>query len=165
MGQERTCPLISYFKMKEIKTKSKKETKDFGIVLGKIILTFGKNVFIALKGGLGSGKTTLIQGIAKGLEIKEDINSPTFLIYKKYFISDNKWLYHFDAYRIEEKDLSNIGFDEIVKEKGNIVIVEWSENIKKRLPQERVEIKFFIDGKNKRRLIVKDNSGIITGRI
>ncbi len=141
----------------EIKSKSGTETKRIGALLGKEFVKTEKSVFISLEGDLGSGKTTLMKGIAKGIGIKEEITSPTFLIYKKY--KGIKDLYHFDAYRINDKDLPLLRFDEILEEKGVIIAVEWGKNIS--TPFKKISIKFLFISPKERKVIVRDNSGII----
>jgi tRNA threonylcarbamoyladenosine biosynthesis protein TsaE len=141
----------------EIISKSEAETKKVGLLLGKELLKAKRSVFVALEGDLGTGKTTLMKGIAKGLKIKEEITSPTFLIYKKY--QGVKDLYHFDAYRISNKDLPLLKFDEILKEKNIVIAVEWAENIT--VPIKRITVKLFSISPKERKLIVRDNSGII----
>lgn len=140
---------------------SPKETKKIGEVLGKKIVPAKEMVFLSLEGNLGTGKTTFLQGLSKGLGVKENITSPTFLIFKKYPAKKKKTFYHFDAYRIKPKDLALLGFDEIIKDKDNVVAVEWSENIKKSIPKKAIKIKFSLLGEKKRKLIVKANNDII----
>ncbi len=86
---------------------------------------------IILNGDLGSGKTTFVKQIAKILEIKNNINSPTFTISKKYKISKNKnWenLIHLDLYRLKnKKELSFIGLENDIKNEKNIIFIEWPE--------------------------------------
>lgn len=145
----------------EIILESHSHTKKTGEKIGKFILKKEESFFLALEGDLGSGKTTFLQGVAKGLQIKEEITSPTFVIFKKYEIKKGRHFYHFDAYRVKEDDLDLLNFTEIVKNKKNIVAVEWSENIKKRIPVKAIKVKLsFIDNK-RRRLIVNKNSAII----
>ncbi len=144
----------------EIKSKSPTETKRIGRLLAKKILKANKRAFVSLRGNLGSGKTTFVKGFAKGMGISEEVTSPTFLIYKKY--KGKKELYHFDAYRIKEKDLDILNFKNILEEE-NIVIVEWSENIVKRIPKKRITVSFSFISPKERKLIVEDNSGIMEG--
>lgn len=141
----------------EVISNSEKETKRTGMLLGKEFLKAKKNVFIALEGDLGSGKTTLMKGIAKGLKIREEVTSPTFLIYKKY--EGIKDLYHFDAYRISNKDLALLKFEEILEKKDIVVAVEWAKNIT--LPTKKITVKLLFISPKQRKLIVRDNSGII----
>ncbi|MBQ6841357.1 MAG: tRNA (adenosine(37)-N6)-threonylcarbamoyltransferase complex ATPase subunit type 1 TsaE [Bacilli bacterium] len=101
------------------------------------------NMVICLDGELGSGKTVFVKGFAKALGIEENITSPTFNLIKEYD-SGELPLYHMDVYRLEEND-DSVGFSEYYN-KGGITIIEWSEIIKDKLPDERVEITFkFID--------------------
>lgn len=139
----------------KITTKSPKETKD---VAKKLItrifeLKQDKNssYIICLEGNLGGGKTTFTQGLANGLGIKETVNSPTFLIMKKYSspeLNKKKYqLYHFDCYRLSGyQEILDLGWKEITSEKNNIVVIEWSEKIKEILPKEKTIVRFeFVD--------------------
>jgi len=107
----------------------------------------GAPYVIALYGDLGSGKTTLTQYMAKELGINHPVVSPTFIIEKIYKIKETPFshLVHIDAYRLEgEKELSSIGWDEILKNKENLIVVEWADRIEKALPENtlRVELSF-----------------------
>ncbi len=146
---------------KEYITKSSAETKKIGFALGKKIKEKEKNFFIALQGNLGSGKTTFTKGLARGLGIKEDIISPTFLIYKRYRVGKGRNFYHVDAFRVKKDDLFSLGFKEIMKERRAIVLVEWSENIKEIIPEEAIIIIFSFINPSERKLIVESNNGII----
>lgn len=150
---------------KKIITNSAKETQELGKALAKEILTLlksqGENngaVVLALQGNLGGGKTTFLQGFAKGLDVKEKILSPTFVIIKRFIITKKpfKNFYHIDCYRIKnEKDILELGIKDIFLNPENIVAVEWSERIKKRLPKSAIIIKFDFIDKNKREINFK----------
>lgn len=105
-----------------------------------------KAVVLGLVGDLGSGKTTFTQGIARALGIKEKILSPTFTILKRY-----KNFYHLDCYRLEsQKELLTLGFNEIISNSQNIVIIEWADRIKKIMPKDTIWINIkFIDKKTR----------------
>lgn len=95
-------------------------------------LNSNKAIVLALLGDLGAGKTTITKEIAKILGIKENISSPTFVIMKKYNTKNNKFkkLIHIDAYRLEKEDeITNIGWDSIIKDKDNLIIIEWPEKV------------------------------------
>ena len=123
-------------------------------------------VILGLQGGLGGGKTTFLQGLAKGLGIKEKILSPTFIIYKKFKIHGRRqnwrsstlmpeYFYHFDCYRLKgAKDILELGWAEIIQNPKNIVAVEWSERIKKILPKDFIKISFEFVDENKRTVIM-----------
>jgi tRNA threonylcarbamoyladenosine biosynthesis protein TsaE len=146
---------------KETITNSPEETKKIGFLMGKKVLEKEKKFFLSLSGDLGGGKTTFTQGFAEGVGVEEDITSPTFLVFKKYKTKNNRHLYHFDAYRIEDKDLSVLGFQEIINNEENIVVVEWGENIKKSLPEKSAEIHFEFKDEKTRKLIIQGDSDII----
>lgn len=120
-----------------------------------------KCALIALYGDLGSGKTTFVQGLAKGLEIKRRIISPTFIIVRNYELGiRNQELgrnnfYHIDLYRMEtEKDIESLGIDEIMEDPQNIVAIEWAEKMGNLLPKERIDIRFASISENERRITI-----------
>lgn len=120
-------------------TNSDKETKDLGRNFAKDIKLGDTLVFF---GNLGSGKTTFIQGLAKGLGIEKRIISPTFIIVRHYNLHPNRSFYHVDLYRTETKnDLLGLGLDQILKEKNSIVTIEWGEKLGELMPEKRIEIK------------------------
>ncbi len=138
------------------KTNKFSETQELGFNLGKNLKSGST---LALYGNLGSGKTTFVQGFAKGLGIKSKIISPTFIIVRKYDIrikkqeSRIKNFYHIDLYRIEsEKDVEGLGLKEILNDKSNIVAIEWPEKIEKILPKKRINLYFEYLGDNKREI-------------
>jgi tRNA threonylcarbamoyladenosine biosynthesis protein TsaE len=131
------------------------ETKEFGEKLAKDIRSCytEKAIVISLKGELGAGKTTFVQGFALGLGIKKKILSPTFIIMNKFKVKPNRYFYHFDCYRIEDvKELKALEFKEIISNSSNIVVIEWGEKIKKALPKNVMEIKFKVLEENKRKI-------------
>lgn len=114
-------------------------------------------VVLALKGALGSGKTTFVQGFAKGLEVKERVLSPTFLVVKEFELSHtNKTrLYHIDAYRLESsQELLDLGFKSIIANPKNIVVIEWADKVKDILPKDTQWIHFSTIKENSRELDV-----------
>ncbi len=116
--------------MQKYISRSEDETKK--IAAGLVKKTKG-NIF-ALSGELGAGKTIFAQGFAKGLGIKDKIISPTFVLIKQY----GKNFYHIDLYRLE--NFSQLGLEEILSNKNNVVLIEWAEKIEKLLPKNTVKI-------------------------
>jgi len=141
---------------KEITVQSAKEMQKVGKYLAdeilKEILKNKKAIVIGLEGNLGSGKTTFIQGLAKGLKIKGKVTSSTFVIMKKYRFSKGE-LYHIDCYRIKSKDLLELDFKEIINQSGNIIVIEWAEKAKKILPKNTLWMKFEYLSEDKRKII------------
>lgn len=114
-------------------TKTAQETRNYGKKLAEKIKNGG---VVCLYGNLGAGKTTLVQGIAKGLGIKQKITSPTFVIMRQY-----SNLYHLDLYRLNSfEEIKILGVEEIWQNKNNILIIEWPEKIEKILPKNRLVI-------------------------
>jgi len=115
-------------------TTSEKQTIELGVQFAKLQFKI-----ICLVGQLGSGKTVLAKGYAKGLAISEYVTSPTFNIINKYEKKDIVFN-HMDAYRIDSEDmLYDLGFEEIFDD-NNYVIIEWADNIKKSIPKEAIWI-------------------------
>jgi len=134
--------------MKKSITKSVRQTQKLGHRFAKEILALGPGksaAVLGLQGDLGAGKTTFLQGFARGLGLKDIVNSPTFVIMRRFTIYDLRFknLYHIDCYRIHSaKEMLNLGFEEIIKNPKNIVAIEWPENIKKILPKSSILITF-----------------------
>ena len=139
-------------------TESFNQTQKLGENYAKEILKINaKNnaVVFALQGDLGSGKTTFLQGFAKGLGIKEKILSPTFVIMKRFEIKNKDFnnFCHIDCYRIKDsKDILELDFKKIISDQKNIVAVEWPEKIRKILPKDIISIDFKFIDKNKREI-------------
>ena len=143
----------------EFITNSAGQTQEFGQKIENNIVhsteyKVHRQVVLALTGELGSGKTTFVQGFAKGLGIKQRIISPTFILMRKY--GNN--FYHIDLYRLEENienEVKNLGVEDIWKDPKNIVIIEWAEKIKKIIPKNVKWIRFENLGTDNRKIIVQ----------
>lgn len=121
--------------MTKITTKSTEETKNWA---NNYAQTLQGGEVIGLIGNLGAGKTTFSQGLATGLGVKQNVNSPTYVIMKIYPTNNSKLkiknLVHIDAYRLEsESDLEAIGALEYFGREDTIVLIEWANKIKKAL--------------------------------
>jgi len=145
---------------------SYKQTQKLGENFAKEILKLPlgeKALVLGLRGNLGGGKTTFLQGFAKGLGIKEKILSPTFVIMKhfKFEILNFKFtdFYHIDCYRMNgAEEILGLGFENIIKNPCNIVAIEWPEKIEKFLPKNTILINFEFVDKNKRNIIISSKS-------
>ena len=105
---------------------------------------------VALLGDLGAGKTTLVRGVAKGLNISEVVQSPTFNIMKLYLKGDRP-LIHIDAYRLADLN-TDIGLDEYIGYETGITMIEWPVFIEKLLPDNTLFIEITITGESSRHL-------------
>ena len=103
---------------------------------------------IELVGDVGVGKTTFVRGLAKGLDIKEPVTSPSFTISKSYACPDGRTLMHYDFYRLNEPGLMLDELKESLKNENNIIVIEWSDSIKELLPKKHIiiNIKYNDDG-------------------
>lgn len=98
---------------------------------------------IALVGDLGAGKTTFTKHFLRALGVEEDVISPTFLIIKSYPLKGLFYTQaiHIDTYRLEDpQELLKLGFQEVINNPKNIVLIEWAERIKELLPESAIWI-------------------------
>jgi len=142
---------------KKYLSKSPTQTSELGKTLAKEILKTKtkKGLIIGLEGDLGGGKTTFLQGLAKGLEIKERILSPTFVILRRFKIKSPRFknLYHIDCYRIRKpREILDLEFEDVISNPQHIVVIEWSDKIKKFLPKSSLILKFQFVNKNSREI-------------
>lgn len=111
---------------------------------------------ITLNGDLGAGKTTFTKGIGEGLNVNDDINSPTFNILKCYF-NGTLPLYHIDAYRLEDvpEENKNIGLEEVIEGDG-VSIIEWPIFIKEFINENEIlDINITINESNERLFVLE----------
>ena len=121
--------------MQKFVTNNAEETIELGKRLAKKL---DGGTVVAFFGGLGMGKTAFTRGMAKALNVSEEVSSPTFAIVNEY--GGNPPLYHFDMYRVESwDDLYSSGFFDFY-EAGGILAVEWSENIENALPENTIRV-------------------------
>jgi len=164
--------VVKYTSFYKLKTKDKKEseilftsfltnsssqTKKIGRLLAEFLKSFPakKAMVLGLKGDLGGGKTTFLQGFALGLGIKEKILSPTFIVMRKLDIDGPRFknFYHLDCYRIRKsKELLVLGLKKIMSSAKNIVAIEWADRIKDVLPKNCIMLEFEFVDKNKRKI-------------
>jgi tRNA threonylcarbamoyladenosine biosynthesis protein TsaE len=125
----------------QITTRSVTETQKLGQLLGAQV---NGPIRIALTGDLGSGKTALVQGLAKGLDVSEQyyITSPTFTLINEY--PGRHPFLHVDLYRIEQlNELEEIDLEEIL-ERDAVIAVEWAEKLPRDMLSEHLELQFKI---------------------
>jgi tRNA threonylcarbamoyladenosine biosynthesis protein TsaE len=117
---------------------SPEQTRRVGIRLGSLLQP---GMVICLEGNLGSGKTTLVQGLAQGWGSTDQVSSPTYVILNEYRHPTGNHFYHADAYRLEQDsklDLAILDFDHLLEH--GILVIEWAEKLKKHLPHEHLWI-------------------------
>ena len=96
--------------------------------------------FIELNGDIGSGKTTFVKGLAKGLEILDEVQSPSFTISRFYEGGRGIYLHHYDFYRLDDPGIMRNDLNEAASESDSVVAVEWSGVVEGFLPVKRIKI-------------------------
>ena len=118
----------------------------------KLAQKLKKGDCVALIGDLGSGKTVLTKGLAKGLGVKNAryVNSPTFVIIKEY--KGKLPLYHFDLYRLNKSTVIDAESYEEYFYGDGVTVIEWADKIRELLPKRYIEVKLKVAGENKRKI-------------
>lgn len=143
----------------EIITKNAKETHDVGYKMGSSLR--GSEV-ILLKGELGAGKTTFVQGLSKSLGIENTVTSPTFILMRSYILPEKKGrtaktLYHVDLYRLEQevdREAQNLGIFDMWGRNDSIFVIEWADRLQKSL-KEVVEVSLEVLDVDTRKITVR----------
>ena len=136
----------------EIISTSSEQTMTLGSKLASIV---PNGTTILLCGDLGAGKTTLVRGVARELNIKEVVQSPTFNIMKVYFKAARP-LIHIDAYRLADNDV-DIGLDEYIGFENGITVIEWPNFIEKLIPEQHIKISIFNKSLDERTIVIENN--------
>jgi tRNA threonylcarbamoyladenosine biosynthesis protein TsaE len=113
---------------------------------------------IELRGDVGSGKTTLVQGILAGMGFGGEVPSPTFTLSRSYPVRDSLTFYHFDLYRLGGHDIVTDELNEVVADPQAVVAVEWAQSGAAILPPTKVEV-ILIPGKREadREITIRGN--------
>jgi tRNA threonylcarbamoyladenosine biosynthesis protein TsaE len=125
--------------------------KEYGARIGAMLA--GGEV-IELIGDVGSGKTVLTKGMAAGMDIDEDVQSPSFTISRVYESPRNLKLAHYDFYRLEDAGIMEDELNETVHEQDTITVIEWAGIVADILPEDRIVIRFISPSETTRRLEV-----------
>jgi tRNA threonylcarbamoyladenosine biosynthesis protein TsaE len=118
----------------EFFSKSPEQTRRLGMRLGALLMP---GDLVCLQGELGSGKTTLVQGMARGWGAMDEVSSPTFVLVNDYRKPDGGHFFHLDAYRIESAgEAEELDLDGMLLQ--GPLVVEWPERVDSALPPERL---------------------------
>lgn len=128
-------PVLDPYAMEFI-SRSAEQTRRLGMRFGPLLQS---GDIIALVGDLGTGKTTFVQGIASGWGSLDPVSSPSFVLVNLYRGANDQYLYHLDAYRLENvTQAADLDLEAII-ETGPLV-VEWAERIEAALPRNNLRI-------------------------
>lgn len=101
----------------------------------------GEIVF--LRGPIGAGKTVFVKGVAVALGLKSSPTSASFSLMKEYKNKQHR-LFHIDLFRLEEGEVFNLGFEEMLEDDKAVILAEWPDPIRHMLPADRLEMDFIL---------------------
>ena len=118
----------------EFFSKSPEQTRRLGMRIGALLQA---GDVVCLQGDLGAGKTTMVQGVARGWGALDEVSSPTFVLVNIYRRADSSQFFHFDAYRIDKLDeAEELDLDALLAQ--GPLVVEWPERVEAILPKVRL---------------------------
>ena len=123
---------------------------DYGAKLAK---SLSPPVVIELVGDVGAGKTTLVRGLAEGLNIKEPVTSPSFTLSKQYAAKDGDLLIHYDFYRLSDPGLMSEALAESINTPHAITVVEWADSVADILPKNHLKLNLTINDDGSRTVV------------
>ena len=126
---------------------------------------FGKQFASLVKGGdiieligdLGSGKTTFVKGLADGLGVKENVQSPSFTLSQQYETNKQAILVHYDFYRLNDPGILRHEIQDHVGNPEFITVIEWGNIVRDILPVDRLTMNIVAPNENTRRIIVESH--------
>ncbi|MBS4016539.1 MAG: tRNA (adenosine(37)-N6)-threonylcarbamoyltransferase complex ATPase subunit type 1 TsaE [Candidatus Latescibacteria bacterium] len=140
----------------EFHTKSSEETIELGEKIGAALKP---GDILAFYGELGSGKTTMIKGIALGLGVKEEdiVKSPSFIMVNEY--KGQSPIFHIDLYRVKNLgEVLSIGFDDYLYGNG-VCLIEWAEKAENELPQNTIKVELTTLSFQERKITISGLTG------
>lgn len=136
-----------------IEVKSEDEMMEFG---ERFALSLRGGDVVELIGDVGAGKTTFVKGIARGLDVDEDVQSPSFTINRVYQTASDVKLSHYDFYRLGDAGIMADELDEAVNDPSTITVIEWADVVSGVLPKNRITVTFSSPSENVRQIKIAD---------
>ena len=124
----------------EITTSSREQTLALAADFARA-LKGGEIVF--LRGPIGAGKTVFVKGVAAAMGLKSSPTSASFSLMKEYK-NKTRRLFHIDLFRLEEGEVFNLGFEEMLEDEAAVILAEWPDPIRHMLPADRLEMDFIL---------------------
>ena len=124
----------------EITTSSREQTLALAADFARS-LKGGEIVF--LRGPIGAGKTVFVKGVAAAMGLKSSPTSASFSLMKEYK-NKTRRLFHIDLFRLEEGEVFNLGFEEMLEDEEAVILAEWPDPIRHMLPADRLEMDFIL---------------------
>ena len=124
---------------------------DLDLIVSDIIIPKIKSNIVCLEGRMGTGKTTFIKSVCSNLNVIGKISSPTFSLINEYKTKNGDLIYHFDFYRIENKEEAlNLGIEEYFYS-PNLCLIEWASKIETLIPENNHKLNLdYIDNKHRK---------------
>lgn len=128
------------------------------------MMSFGERFATSLRGGdvvelvgdVGAGKTTFTKGLARGLGVDEDVQSPSFTINRIYQTDSGIRLSHYDFYRLSDAGIMTDELSEAINDSSTIIVIEWADAIRGVLPENRITITFSSPSESTRKLEINN---------
>lgn len=124
----------------EISSRSREETL---ALAGRFASALKGGEIVFLRGPIGAGKTVFVKGVAGALGLKSSPTSASFSLMKEYKNKRNR-LFHIDLFRLEEGEVFNLGFEEMLEDDRAVILAEWPDPIRHMLPADRLEMDFIL---------------------
>ncbi len=139
-----------------IEVASEQETKNLATKIGASLA--GGEVF-ELVGDVGAGKTTFVKGLAKGLTVEDDVQSPSFTISRVYDARDGIQLAHYDFYRLNDAGIMANELAEMTHDSKTVTVIEWADIVEGVLPKDHFTISFESPSETTRSITIPDTLG------
>lgn len=139
-----------------IEVGSEQATKELAQKLGSTLK--GGEVF-ELVGDVGAGKTTFVKGLAAGLEVDDEVQSPSFTISRVYDARDGIQLVHYDFYRLSDPGIMANELEEMIHDPKTVTVIEWADIVEGVLPENHFRISFESPTETSRRITLPDELG------
>lgn len=133
----------------KLEVKSAEEMQVFGEKIGRLL---GGGEVIELIGDVGAGKTTFVNGLARGLEITDRVQSPTFTISRVYDGRSNIRLAHYDFYRLQDAGIMSDEISEVLQDPQTVTVIEWGGAVEGVLPVDRLAVSITSPSETARRI-------------
>ena len=133
----------------EIIVQTAEELIELGVTLGSL-LRGGET--IELVGDIGAGKTMLTKGLARGMGIAEEVQSPTFTLSRVYDAPNGRRLAHYDFYRLNNAGIMQAELAEVVQDARTVTVIEWAAVVGDVLPDDTLRITICVQADDTRRL-------------
>jgi tRNA threonylcarbamoyladenosine biosynthesis protein TsaE len=119
----------------DARTGTPQQTREVGAALAELLVP---GDVVSLTGDLGAGKTTFVQGAARGLGVEDRVASPTFVLVREY--RGDLPVYHLDVYRLDRlQEVIDLGFEDLLDPSG-VMFIEWGDAIDALLPDEHLRV-------------------------